>query len=227
MSIEDKLTQVAENVPKVYAAGQKAEYDAFWNLYQSNGTRKDYTNAFGGIGWTNETFKPKHNINPSGGSYMMFRSCGVKGDLVAIAESLGIHIDFTQLIACQYMFQSSNFTRIGNVKTVSGTYSLTSTFDSCKSLETIDSLYIYPSQALSAVFSGCTALKNLTIDGSIGKNGFNVSACPLTHDSLMSIINALENKTSGTFSVTLGATNLAKLTDAEKAIATQKGWTLA
>ena len=80
----------------------------------------------------------------------------------------------------------------------------------------------------SGTFGGCKALENLLVHGTIGQNGFNVSqSTKLTHDSLMSIINALEAKTEGTWTVTLGATNLAKLTDAEKAIATQKGWTLA
>lgn len=48
----------------------------------------------------------------------------------------------------------------------------------------------------------------------------------LTHDSLMSIINNLA-EVSSTKTLTLGSTNLAKLTDDEKAIATNKGWTLA
>jgi hypothetical protein len=51
----------------------------------------------------------------------------------------------------------------------------------------------------------------------------------LTYESLMSIINALKDfsGTGGTRTCTLGEANLAKLTDAEKAIATEKGWTLA
>ncbi|MBO5955586.1 MAG: hypothetical protein J6Q10_02165, partial [Clostridia bacterium] len=70
------------------------------------------------------------------------------------------------------------------------------------------------------------------ITGKIGKNGFSVSdSKKLSYDSLMSIINALKDystDTSGTtYTVTLGTTNLAKLTNEEKAIATQKGWSLA
>lgn len=52
----------------------------------------------------------------------------------------------------------------------------------------------------------------------------------LTHDSLMSIINGLKDYsgTGTTHTCTLGSTNLAKLTDEEIAIATEKkGWTLA
>ena len=42
----------------------------------------------------------------------------------------------------------------------------------------------------------------------------------------MVIINGLQTVTT-TQKLTLGETNLAKLTDAEKKIATDKGWTLA
>ena len=52
----------------------------------------------------------------------------------------------------------------------------------------------------------------------------------LDHESLLSVVNCLKDysaDTSGTvWKVTLGATNLAKLTADEKAIATGKGWTL-
>ena len=35
MSIAEKLTQVAENVPKVHEAGKKAQYDEFWANFRS------------------------------------------------------------------------------------------------------------------------------------------------------------------------------------------------
>ena len=55
---------------------------------------------------------------------------------------------------------------------------------------------------------------------------FGASGTALTHDSLMSIINNLATVTT-TQTLTLGSTNLAKLSSEEKAIATNKGWTLA
>ncbi len=51
----------------------------------------------------------------------------------------------------------------------------------------------------------------------------------LNHDTLIRILNALydySTDTENTYTLTLGTTNLAKLTDEEKAIATNKGWTL-
>ena len=75
-------------------------------------------------------------------------------------------------------------------------------------------------------------LEEIIIEGTIGQNGFNVQwSNKLTHDSLLSILNALEDKTSDnsgtTWTIGLGPTNIAKLTANEKAIATQKGWTIA
>lgn len=74
--------------------------------------------------------------------------------------------------------------------------------------------------------------KSITFEGSININGLNVSQHPdLNHESLMSIINALADKTSDTsgtvWKVTLGSANLSKLTDDEKVLATNKGWQLA
>ena len=64
-------------------------------------------------------------------------------------------------------------------------------------------------------------LTNLKVD-------LDLSTCSkLTHDSLMNVINEAADVTSSPKTLTLGATNLAKLTDEEKAIATNKGWVLA
>lgn len=51
----------------------------------------------------------------------------------------------------------------------------------------------------------------------------------ISHDTLIRILNALYDysESEDTYTLTLGATNLEKLTNEEKAIATNKGWTLA
>ena len=79
---------------------------------------------------------------------------------------------------------------------------------------------------ISNCFSGCSALTDI-----IGSPNFKVSLslsdCKnLTHDSLIVVINGLQTVTTAQ-TLTLGSTNLAKLSDAEKKIATDKGWTLA
>lgn len=63
-----------------------------------------------------------------------------------------------------------------------------------------------------------------------GTTSYFLNVVPnLTHESLMNVINKLyDRKTAGysTLSLKFGSTNLGKLTDEEKAIATNKGYTL-
>ena len=52
--------------------------------------------------------------------------------------------------------------------------------------------------------------------------------CPLTHDCLVNMLLSLKDRSELTAqTLTVGSTNLAKLSNEEKAIATQKNWTLA
>ena len=75
------------------------------------------------------------------------------------------------------------------------------------------------------MFNSCSALEEVHIHN-LGVN-LSLSDSPkLTHDCLVELINNLQTVTS-TKTLTLGSTNLAKLSDAEKQVATNKGWTLA
>lgn len=52
--------------------------------------------------------------------------------------------------------------------------------------------------------------------------------CPLTHDCLVNMLLSLKDNSDLTAkTLTIGSTNLAKLSNAEKAVATEKNWTLA
>lgn len=76
------------------------------------------------------------------------------------------------------------------------------------------------------IFIMCNLLTNITGNPNF-KISFSLRDSPhLTHDSLMVVINGLQTVTTKQ-TLTLGATNLAKLTDEEKKVATDKGWTLA
>lgn len=79
---------------------------------------------------------------------------------------------------------------------------------------------------LSHCFDGCSALITITGNPSF-KVSLDLASCTnLTRDSLMVVINGLQIVTT-TQTLTLGSANLAKLTDDEKKVATDKGWTLA
>lgn len=92
----------------------------------------------------------------------------------------------------------------------------------------------YISVTTTDAFYGCTSLANFGGLKSM-KYNFSLSPCTaLTEASLVNILNGLydftgnkNNPNSQQGTLTLGSTNLAKLTDEQKAIATAKGWTLA
>jgi hypothetical protein len=85
------------------------------------------------------------------------------------------------------------------------------------------------SQSLTDTFGSMGNLEYIRFEGTIGKSTSFSASKNLTHDSLINILEHLKDYAGSgtTYTLTLGSTNLAKLTDAEKAIATQKGWTLA
>lgn len=74
------------------------------------------------------------------------------------------------------------------------------------------------------IFKNCRSLEEIHCTGL--KVSFDISASTkFTESALVEILNNLGTPTSSQ-TLTMGATNLAKLSDEEKAIATDKGWTL-
>ena len=97
-------------------------------------------------------------------------------------------------------------------------------FYSCSNLTTIPSLDTSNVTDMNSMFSYC--IKLTTIHMKNMKVNFNISASTLfTRETLLEILNNLATVTS-TQTLTMGNTNLAKLTDEDKVIATNKGWTL-
>ena len=123
--------------------------------------------------------------------------------------------------------------------------SMSETFNYCSQLKTLplmdltqctrfsvigcDSLESIPAYDLSNITS--INLNNLYKLAEFHATGMKVSfkisySTNFTREALVEILNNLATVTT-TQTLTMGATNLAKLTDEDKAIATNKGWTLA
>ena len=89
MSIAEKLTKVAENVPKVYVAGKEAEYNAFWDAYiGKDGDVIASVSMFSGYRWTDDIYKPTHTIKSSAFS-SMYQNCPITDTKVALDLSSG------------------------------------------------------------------------------------------------------------------------------------------
>lgn len=103
----------------------------------------------------------------------------------------------------------------------------TNMFRNNKSLATIPSLDMRKGTLFTDMLTDCAALTSF---GGYGMScSFDMSPCTLMEESaLVEVLNNLADVTSKEAqTLTLGETLLAKLTDAEKKIATDKNWTLA
>ena len=101
-------------------------------------------------------------------------------------------------------------------------------FYSCSSLTTIPQLDTSNVTNMRYMFSYCRSLKTIHMVNM--KVDFDISASTnFTRQALVEIINNCYDLTTlnKTARLTMGSTNLAKLTDEDKLNATNKGWTLA
>lgn len=193
----------AEGESKGFENGAKSEYDTFWNNYQDNGKLIDYNYAFGGVGWTNKTFKPKYSMVNINGDYM-FRGSAITGSLTEILNKLGLELVFNQRYLVQ-TFEGAYFSEITfNLDPIGlNASTLNRVFYSLPNLESLTINGLRENCSYDNPFRYCRKLTNLIINGTIGKSGVNLQESPLNKASLTNVINALSTSTSG-LTVTLG-----------------------
>ena len=207
--LNDVLIASAENVPKVYDSGHKvgfeegkiAERSTFWGVFQNYGKSEgaNYYYAFYTDRFDDTTYNPENDI------------------IVAEGITTGRNV-----------FQGCSLTDI-KVSFYANSNSANLCFYGASKLKRIPLFYVYETTAYDRTFQGCGELVELTMGGTIGKNGFDVSACKkLNKASIESIINALSKTTSGltvTFSKT--AVNNAFTAEEWDALeATKTNWTI-
>ena len=160
-------------------------------------------------------------------------------------------LDTSNVTNMGYMF--GNCTKLTTVPLfdTSKVKSMSSMFSSCDNLTTVPLFDTSNVEDMSYMFNGCSSLttvpqfdtSNVKYMGSytfsncsnleaihminINANLSISASTKFTREALIEIIGNLKAQTSGSKKLTMGATNLAKLTDEDKAIATNKGWTLA
>lgn len=204
MSIADKLETVAENQEKVFEAGKTKEWSDFWDVLQNYDGATEYRYAFAYSKWTDDNYNPKHPILINGTNM------------------------------CQYAFGYSNITetKVAIIFEPDSDNNSDSNnmFYRAENMVKINGITFNEHTTFSNTFYRCNKLEELYVYGMIGQNGLVLQwSTKLTHDSLMSIINALVDKsgdTSETWKITLGTENYARLTADEISIAEQKGWNI-
>lgn len=114
---------------KGYEAGKKAEYDAFWDVFQKNGNRTDYAYAFAMASWTADNYKPKYPITATASNsiYYAYYWCILTDTIVPITASN----------LCNYaFFNARQLKRIPSL-IFDGVTSAVSMFNNCNALEDI------------------------------------------------------------------------------------------
>lgn len=200
---------MAAEVDAVYEAGKKAERDAFWDTYQQNGGRENYSYAFAGHGWTDDVFWPKYDMAPTNASYL-FRENQITSLKGRLAEC-GVMLDFSKSMALTYTFTLSQIKDVGVVDTRS-CQNLSYILYSAQMVQSIDKLILRDDgtqQFAYGSFQYCNSLAQIRFEGVIG-SGIEFHSSPLSKESLVSIVNALSDNTTGlTATFPLSAVNSA------------------
>ena len=104
---------------------------------------------------------------------------------------------------------------------------MSSMFFHCENLTEIPSFDMRKVTRISGAFTSCYNLTEIHMTGM--KADFDIhDSTKFTRDALLEIINNCQDLTGKTSRrITMGSNNLAKLTDEDKLIATNKNWTLA
>ena len=160
-------------------------------------------------------------------SMKMFFDAGGKlnGITATSVDGWFLPSDTADVTNMSYMFQNcSSLTSVPSMDTSKVT-DMSYMFSYCYALTSVPSMDTSNVTNMSSMFYYCYTLEEIHMYGM--KVSFDISASTkFTESALVEILNNLASVTS-TQTLTMGSTNLAKLTDDEKAIATGKGWTLA
>lgn len=197
MSIADKLATIAENEQRVYDAGKKSEYDSFWDEFQGEGNRVDYTYAFGGFGWTPEVFKPKYDIKATAAT-SMFQGARRLVDVVDCLERAGVAFDTSDC---------TNYVNFAN--SAIAITALPPLYISKVKGRSVQNMvaYCYALKELTLVdatkdidwynaFSRTDALTDLKITGEIGYS-INLQHSPLSKASIENVLSILSSEVTG------------------------------
>lgn len=219
----------------LYGTGEKkSQRELFWGGIQKNGTRVDYNNAFKSTIWDENSFKPLYDIKPTNASYMFMQATYNEKQLEMeqVEKDNNMVFDFSACTKMDFAFACESFRTLNVIDLTSSLqndYIFYGGYNSRGRIERIERLICSETTKFgNSSFRYCNGLEYVGFEGVL-TNNLNIDDCvKLSHESIMKLLGILKDYagTGTTYTLTLGSTNLAKLTDAEKAIATERGWTL-
>lgn len=220
MSIADKLKLIAENQRNIFDAAADKERQEMVNRITSHGVRTNFAYAFSRCDYSGVVLPcdivPTSNIN-----HMFYYYLG---------STLPQGINLSKVpkgASVSALFAYCNLTEIPDLGLGAVNKHL-NTFLNCDKVKKIQIIRSARTTEYIYTFSGCSALTSVAFEGEIGRNVDFSHCTKLNKTSIKNIISHLCDYTEngGTYKLTLGEVNLAKLTEAEQQIAIDKGWIL-
>lgn len=217
MDIAERTLQLKSDIDEAYEAGKKAEHNEFWDNISTTSAWK-----FAGTAWNKNTFKPNKNFTVGSNSFYYHNYNGTAYDLSAQLEELGVTMSLNSEADTQ-TFMYAYFSRLPKLDFSKCSGVFDRVFNGCSQLVTIDKIIFAEGKvtSFSSPFSSCTKLKNITFEGVLDKS-ISFSPCPLSVASIKSIILALKQFDSYTYTLTLKSSAFAPL-EAEGATAEYNG----
>lgn len=200
---EGKTDGITEGIEQ----GRKAYYNEHWSAVLPIG-RKAFNYAF--AYFNDKLFNPPNDIVPiDSAQYMFFQVDITPEHFAKVVER--IKIDTSKLTHCVGTFSS-----MGGIVELPFDISLESATNTSDlfawndRLVTIKKIIVSETTPISTWFNGCPSLKNLTIEGTIGQNGFNVQwSTKLSKASWVSIMTTASTTASITITGSLVSVNKA------------------
>lgn len=227
MTVAEKILQAKTDYDAVYDAGIKQGIVEYWKNAQRLGLRQSYAYAFAYL--DDDSFLPQYDISPIFESDYMFQGADISAEHFKKVFAK-IKLDLSKLSHCTYIFANlGQITELPFDIDVTYRTSITGLFSNSRNLVTIKKLKVTNTVPFNNCFDYCTALENITIEGTIGMDGLNLQwSTKLSKASMISIINALSTSSSGK-SITIS--KIAKETNFEVGewadfIATKPNWTI-
>lgn len=240
-------SEMPSGIDAVFEAGKQAGEGAVWDIIQNHGARTEYGNGFSN--WVvNDYLRPKYKVIPTTANSRASTFYRINfQEYDSMNARIGKeHFDFSQCprgtVNSQGWYYTFSGSRIDVIEDIgmNNAYCFANTFAYCSELHTIECIYPDENTLFISAFVDCKKLVNLTVNGVIGQNGFNVQwSTLLDKESHISIINALSTTTSGltvTFSKTAvnkafetasGANDGSTSSEWLTLVGTRSNWTIA
>ena len=203
MNTEEKLSTIAENQQKVYDKGRQDERSDFWDAYQRNGTRTNYSSAFYTMHpsyepvWTDKNFFPKYDMKPTT-AYRMFQRFGGT-NIKKRLEECGVILDLSgvkSVSGADMVFYEMDFvTELPEVNISNVPGKLVETIRNVPKLTKVDKVILSSKgdQTFQNTFSVLPSLTDIVFEGVIGSSVSFVWSTKLSVASLKSIISCLKD----------------------------------